>query len=89
MDEVIPLFPTPFMRAPMTVSRPVVDGLVQHFSGLALQDNNSSANLSHTQMLRPSDSPLLVDVAALVTPKLVEFGALMFGERLGWAIKEM
>ena len=82
MDEVIPLFPTPVMRSAGVVPRAVVDGLAQHFSGLALQTNNSSANLSHTQMLRPSDSPLLVDVAALVTPKLVDFGALLFGERL-------
>ena len=89
MDEVIPLFPTPVMRSAGVVPRAVVDGLAQHFSGLALQTNNSSANLSHTQMLRPSDSPLLVDVAALVTPKLAEFGALLFGERLGWSIKEM
>jgi len=89
MNEVIPLFPTPFLRAPAALPRTVVDGLVQHFSGLALQDNNASANLSHTQMLRPSDSPLLVDAAALITPKLAEFGALLFGESLGWAIKEM
>jgi uncharacterized protein (TIGR02466 family) len=40
-------------------------------------------------MLRPDDSPLLADVAALVTPKVVDFGELMFGERLGWALKEM
>lgn len=89
MDEVIPLFPSPFMRSTGLLPPAMVDGLVQHFSGMALQDNNSSANLSHTQMLKPSDSPLLVEVAGLITPKLSEFGALMFGERLGWAIKEM
>lgn len=89
MDEVIPLFPSPFMRSKGLLPPAMVDGLVQHFSGMALQDNNSSANLSHTQMLKPSDSPLLVEVAGLITPKLSEFGALMFGERLGWAIKEM
>ena len=89
MDEVIGLFPTPFARIPGALPKPLVDGLVKHFSGMALQDNNSSANLSHTQMLRPSDSPLLVEVAALITPKLVEFGALLFGERMGWSLKEM
>ncbi len=40
-------------------------------------------------MLQPADSPLFVEAASLITPKLVEFGALMFGERLGWSIKEM
>jgi len=89
MDEIIGLFPTPFMRAPATLPRDLVSGLVEHFSTLAVRDNNSSANLSHTEMLRPSDSPLLVEAAALVTPKLTEFGALIFGERMGWSVKEM
>nr|WP_316639683.1 putative 2OG-Fe(II) oxygenase [uncultured Roseateles sp.] len=89
MDEVISLFPTPFLRAPGALPQPLVNALVAHFSALAVQDNNASARLSHTQMLKPGDSPLLVDVAQLVTPKLSEFGALMFGERMGWSIKEM
>lgn len=89
MNEVIGLFPIPFMRAPATLPRPLVDGLVEHFSGLALRDNSSSGNLSHTEMLRPGDSPLLVEAAALITPTLSEFGTLLFGERLAWSIKEM
>ena len=89
MDEIIPLFPTPFMRLAGALPLPLVDSLVKHFSARAVRDNNSSAHLAHTEMLRPSDSPLLVDVAALVTPKLADFGALMFGERMGWSLKEM
>src|SRR4029077_9601080 len=49
----------------------------------------ASPNLSHTAMLRPSDSPLLVQAAEAITPKLIEFGALLFGEHLGWSLKEM
>jgi uncharacterized protein (TIGR02466 family) len=89
MNEVIGIFPTPIMRAPATLPRLLVDGLVEHFSTLAVRDNNSSANLSHTAMLSPGDSTLLVEAASLVTPKLSEFGALLFGEMLGWSIKEM
>ena len=89
MNEVIGIFPTPIMRAPATLPKPLVDGLVAHFSTLALRDNNASANLSHTEMLSPSDSPLLIEAAALITPKLSEFGALLFGEKLGWSLKEM
>ncbi len=89
MDEVIGLFPTPFMRVPATLPPELVSRLVEHFSSLALRDNNTSANLSHTEMLRPGDSPYLVEAAALITPKLSEFGALLFGERMGWSIKEM
>ena len=89
MDEIISLFPTPFMRAPGVLSSSLVEGLVEHFSGLAVIDNNSSANLAHTRMLKPSDSPLLVDVATKVSPKLIQFGAQMFGEQIGWSVKEM
>jgi hypothetical protein len=89
MNEVIGLFPTPFMRALQTLDVHLVRGLVEHFSALADRDNNASANLSHTALLKPGDSPLLVKAAELLTPKVVEFGLLLFGERLGWALKEM
>ncbi|WP_435520386.1 putative 2OG-Fe(II) oxygenase [Variovorax sp. GT1P44] len=89
MDEIIGLFPTPFMRVPRVLGPALVNGLVEHFASLASQDNSSSANLSHTSMLQPGDSPLLVECAGLITPKLVDFGALMFGERIGWSVKEM
>jgi uncharacterized protein (TIGR02466 family) len=89
MDEIIGLFPTPFMRAPGTIGAPLVNGLVRHFGTMADRDNSSSANLTHTAVLRPADSPLFVEAANLITPKLSEFGTLLFGERMPWAIKEM
>jgi len=89
MDEVISLFPTPFLRARAALGTPLVAALVHHFSGLALNSNSSSGNLSHTELLRPGDSPLFGQAASLITPKLADFGMLLFGERLGWSIKEM
>jgi len=89
MQEVIALFPTPFMRVPGALGRELAEGLAQHFSAAAGRPNNSSPNLSHTTMLRPSDSPLLVEAAQVITPGLADFGALLFGERLGWSLKEM
>ena len=89
MPEVIGLFPTPFMRVPRALPRELVQGLVEHFSGAASQANHSSANLAHTAMLRPGDSPLLVEAANQITPLLTDFGALLLGERLGWSLKEM
>ncbi len=88
-DEVFGLFPVPVLR-----SRGVIDGrllaeLVDHFLRMATIENNSSGNLSHTEMLKPGDSPLFVQTAMLIIPKLVEFGALLFGERMEWAVKEM
>ena len=89
MQEVIGLFPTPFMRLPATLAPDLVRGLVAHFSAVADQGNKSSPNLSHTEVLKPSDSPLLVKAAEIITPRLSEFGELLFGERLGWSLKEM
>jgi len=89
MDEVFGIFPTPFMRAPGTLGQPLVARLVEHFTAQATRDNNSSASLSHTAMLQPSDSPLLTETASLITPKLVEFGVHLFGDRLRWLLKEM
>ena len=89
MDEVIGLFPVPFMRAPAVLDPALVQGLVAHFSALAVRDNNASQNLSHTAMLKPGDSPLFVAVAERINPKLIDFGALLFGERMGWSLKEM
>lgn len=89
MDEVVGLFATPLLRSPGVLGRPLVADLIDHFSALAQTGNNSSSQLSHTRMLHPGDSPLLIEVARLVTPKLVDFGTLLFGERIGWSVKEM
>jgi hypothetical protein len=88
-NELIGIFPTPIMRAQATLGQHLVQGLVEHFATLATRDNNSSALLSHTQMLQPGDSPLLIEVASLLTPKLIEFGTALLGERMGWSVKEM
>lgn len=89
MTEVFGLFPTPFMRVAGVLDAALLQGLVGHFSAQADRENNSSPRLSHTAMLKPGDSPLLVTAAARITPHLSEFGALLFGEKLGWSIKEM
>ena len=87
--EVIGLFPTPFLRVPGALPAPLVAALVAHFSGLAVESNKSSGELSHTALLRPSDSPLLVEAAQRITPLLGKLGSLMFGEAIGWSLKEM
>lgn len=89
VDEVIELFPTPLLRVPGALDATLVAGLVEHFGALAVQDNNSSPSLTHTRMLQPGDSPLMIAAAQRITPKLADFGALLFGERIGWSIKEM
>lgn len=88
-DEVLGLFPIPLLRASSVLDARLVAALVEHFSAQAICSNNSSSQLSHTQMLRPQDSPLFVQAAERITPKLADFGTHLFGERLGWSIKEM
>lgn len=88
-DDVFGLFPIPLLRSQGVLPPALVGGLVEHFSSRADLDNSSSPNLSHTALLSPADSPLLVTVAELLAPKLAEFGSLLFGEALGWSIKEM
>jgi uncharacterized protein (TIGR02466 family) len=77
------------MRARATLPQALVASLVEHFATLATRDNNSSSQLSHTEMLRPGDSPLLGEAAQLIGPKLIEFGVHLLGERLNWLMKEM
>jgi uncharacterized protein (TIGR02466 family) len=89
MDEVFGLFPTPFMRARGALPPGLVRGLVEDFLARATRDNNSSPNLVHTELLKPSDSPLLAEASELIAPKLVEFGVHLLGERLKWMLKEM
>ena len=89
MRELIGIFPTPFMRMASALDADLVAGLVDHFSARARQPNSSSELLAHTEMLRPGDSPLLVRAAECLTPTLAEFGVSLFGERLGWSLKEM
>ena len=87
--EVTGLFPVPFMRARQVLGGALVDGLIAHFSKTVGLANSSSPHLSHTALLKPGDSPLLVETAAQIAPLLPEFGALLFGEKLGWSLKEM
>lgn len=87
--EVHGLFPIPLMRVPGALPAALAEALAAHFSAEAVRDNSSSPNLSHTRMLKPGDSPLLVEAAGLLTPHCAAFGEVLFGERIGWSLKEM
>jgi len=87
--DVFRLFPTPLMRAKQTLESQLVIDLVAHMVERATRSNVSSKGLGHTELLKPAENPLLEQVATKVTPKLVDFGVCLFGERLPWSIKEM
>ncbi len=88
-DEVFGLFPTPVQRCRSVLERPLLEALVAHFEAQATDSNKSSDRLTHTRMLQPAESPLFAQVADRVTPRIVDFGSHLFGERLPWMMKEM
>jgi uncharacterized protein (TIGR02466 family) len=88
-DELIPLFPTPVLRSRGLLESRLVEALIAHFTALATDPNKSSGALAHTRILQPGESPLFIEAAARITPKLADFGLHLFGERLTWMLKEM
>jgi hypothetical protein len=88
-NEIFELFPTPFLRCERLLDAAEVAMLVERFADAATTANPNSTELSHSQILSPGDEPLLADLARRLTPRLADFGELLFGERLVWGIKEM
>jgi hypothetical protein len=89
MSQVIGLFPTPFLRVPTIVGRPLLQATLQEALSSVRQHNDKSDLLSHTAAVTPRSSENLVAICQLVLPSVVEFGTLLFGESLRWGIKEM
>lgn len=89
MEQVIGLFPTPLLRVERLVPAPLVDVLSARIVTAHRELNAKSAALSHTAMVAPDADPDLARLAALVTPRVIDFGSLLFGENLAWQIKEI
>jgi len=88
-SRVIGLFPTPVLHAERVVSAEVVEELREHFVRGARQANAKSSQLAHTEILQPAADQRLGALSARVASRIADFGELLFGERLEWAIKEM
>jgi uncharacterized protein (TIGR02466 family) len=89
MDEVIGLFPTPFMLVDKLLSDELIASCREEAVEAKKAANAQTGLLSHTEPINPKSKPSYREIAKLIVPKLVDFGALMFGERLEWTIKEM
>jgi hypothetical protein len=89
MDTVEPLFPIPLLRSPGLVPADLVAELSAAIEGASIAQNLRSAALFHTDVAYPRGDPLFSRLTHLVQPKLVDFGLLLFGERLEWTVKEM
>ncbi|CAN5121513.1 hypothetical protein BH11PSE11_BH11PSE11_24070 [soil metagenome] len=89
VNQIIGLFPTPFMRVESLLDKELINGLIRQFAPSAQTANANSQQLSHTEILAPDSHHLLWACSMQIAPKLADFGELMFGERLDWSIKEM
>ncbi|MEM1092586.1 MAG: putative 2OG-Fe(II) oxygenase [Pseudomonadota bacterium] len=87
-ESLISLFPTPLLL----VRQPISGKLREDLKAMALDSlkrtNSSNELLSHTKTMDPPSNPLFAEVARLVTPPLVHFGELLFGQQLQWQVKE-
>ncbi len=89
MDTVEPLFPIPLLRSRGLVPPDLVNELRASIEHASVAQNLRSAALFHTDVADPRGDQLFSRLTALVQPKLVDFGELLFGERLEWMVKEM
>jgi hypothetical protein len=89
MDHVEPLFPIPLMRSPGLLDATTIAAAAAQIRGARIEQNLRSEQLFHTEVANPLEHPLFREIAAAAVPKLVDFGFLLFGERLNWTVKEM
>jgi uncharacterized protein (TIGR02466 family) len=89
MDHVEPLFPIPLLRSPQLISPELTEKAVSSILSARIEKNLRSDQLFHTEVADPRDNKLFAEIAALTIPKLVDFGSLLFGEKLNWTVKEM
>ncbi|MEO0412268.1 MAG: TIGR02466 family protein [Pseudomonadota bacterium] len=88
MDRVAALFPTPVMHVKQLVDHDLLESMNDD---LARQDwftNKHTDLLTHTEVVKPTSSPIFLKLRKAILPKLVDFGALLFGEALKWHVKE-
>src|SRR5258705_889882 len=89
MDQMEPLFPIPLLRSPQLLSPALNEAAVAAIRHARIESNLRSDQLFHTEVADPRDNKLFQEIAELVGPKLVDFGVLLFGEKLRWTVKEM
>jgi uncharacterized protein (TIGR02466 family) len=87
--DVKALFPTPLMRVSALLTPELVEGCVAAIRAAETTANAHDALLRHTDLVDGAATTTYQRVADLVTPHLAQFGALLFGEELGWQIKEI
>ena len=88
MDQIEPLFPIPLLRSPGLLSPALNAAAVAAIRNARIENNLRSDQLFHTEGADPRDNKLFREIAELTVPKL-DFGFLLFGDKLRWTVKEM
>ncbi|WGR93901.1 2OG-Fe(II) oxygenase family protein [Bradyrhizobium sp. ISRA443] len=89
MDQIEGLFPIPVMRSPGLLPQELIDAAALVIRSAKIETNLRSGQLFHTQVADPRENNLFQEIADRTIPKLIDFGELLFGERLAWSVKEM
>src|SRR5260370_28754403 len=89
MDQSEPLFPIPRVGSAGVLGPDLNGAAVAAIREDRNESNLRSDQLFHTEVADPRDNKLFQEIAELVGPKLVDFGVLLFGEKLRWTVKEM
>jgi uncharacterized protein (TIGR02466 family) len=88
-DQIELLFPIPLMRSPNVLGPELRDAAIAAIRADKVETNLRSDQLFHTTISNPLHSNLFQEIATATVPKLVDFGYMLFGERLNWTVKEM
>jgi uncharacterized protein (TIGR02466 family) len=89
MDQIEALFAIPIMRSPALLDPVLNAAAVASIRNARIETNLRSDALFHTEVANPLENKLFQQIAELAVPKLVDFGFLLFGEKLRWTVKEM
>ncbi len=83
------LFPTPLMRVKAFLSENQIEETVSQSMNSGTVTNAKSQLLSHTQATDPKADRIYQTIADQARDYLRDFGFLLFGENLEWAIKDI
>ena len=84
MDYIEPLFPIPLMRCQGVLPAEIVAEAAAAIRDAKIEQNLRSDQLFHTEVANPLERPIFRKLAEFATPKMEEFGMLLFGDKLRW-----
>lgn len=89
MSRIVGLFPIPVMLAEQVLPAELIERLSAWMIRDAALANPKSEALRHTDVVEPPASDLYLEVRAAVLGHVIEYGSALFGQSLGWKIKEI